>query len=118
LNGYLKRAKGTKKAKRPNHKVPNTGVYGTFAFGPLIGLKNLKKPTSGITSGIGMTTPSYYGGGQPHTVGTIGSGLYLRPSLGVRFPAKIKTPIFIDIGCVIQFSSRGCPPWGGSAKVV
>ncbi|WMX12762.1 MULTISPECIES: hypothetical protein [unclassified Aureispira] len=38
-----------KKKKRPNHKVPNTGIYGTVAVGTLGGLSDWGEPTPGIS---------------------------------------------------------------------
>lgn len=32
-------------------------------------------------------------------------GLYLRPSIGVRFSSKVRTHTFLDIGCIIQASN-------------
>ncbi len=38
-----------KKEKRPNHKVPNTGIYGTISVGTLGGLGDWGQPTPGIS---------------------------------------------------------------------
>lgn len=39
----------TKKEKRPNHRVPNSGVYGTVAVGTLGGLGDWGEPVPGIS---------------------------------------------------------------------
>jgi len=40
---------GAKKEKRPNHKLPNKGVYGTVSVGTLGGLGDWGEPTPGIS---------------------------------------------------------------------
>lgn len=40
---------GKKKEKRPNHKVPNTGIYGTISVGTLGGMGDWNQPTPGIS---------------------------------------------------------------------
>lgn len=155
-----------KKIKRPNHRVPNTGLYATIAVGTLGGLGDWGEPTPGISLkgavgwhfhrllgvgggigmmnlggptfvpifanirgnfmkstaslfydinvgyGIGVANPMHFNGfGQLESVT---GGLYLRPSIGVRFPSTRRTHVFLDFGYVIQFSNMQYRDWNNN----
>ena len=162
----IKVAREVKKEKRPNHKVPNTGIYGTIAVGTMIGLGDWGQPIPGITLkgvagwhfhrligvgggigmmnlggptfipifanirgnfmkstaslfydinvgyGIGVINPSYFNG--LGMVKSVKGGLYLRPSIGVRFPSTRQTHVFLDLGFVVQSSSAEYEDWNNN----
>lgn len=158
-------AREFKKKKRSDHKVPNTGLYGTVAVGTLGGLGDWGEPTPGISlkgvagwyfhrllgvgGGVGMmnlggptfipvfanirgnfmksTASLFYDINIGYGIGVVNpissgfwrmesatGGLYLRPSIGVRFPSTKQTHVFLDFGYVIQFSSSTYLDWNNN----
>lgn len=158
-------AREVKEKKRSNHKVPNTGLYGTVAVGTLGGLGDWGEPTPGISlkgvagwyfhrllgvgGGVGMmnlggptfvpvfanirgnfmksTASLFYDINIGYGIGVVNpissgfwrmesatGGLYLRPSIGVRFPSTKQTHVFLDFGYVIQFSSSTYLDWNNN----
>jgi sRNA-binding regulator protein Hfq len=160
----VKYAREVKKEKRSNHRVSNTGIYGTIAVGTLGGMSDWGDPTPGISlkgvagwyfhrllgvgGGVGMMNlggPTFipifanirgnfmkstaslfydinigYGIGVVNPIGgawrmeSTTGGLYLRPSIGVRFPSTKQTHVFLDFGYVIQFSSTKYQDWNNN----
>lgn len=161
----VKLTREVKKEKRSDHKVSNTGIYGTIAVGTLGGMGDWGQPTPGISlkgvagwyfhrllgvgGGVGMmnlggptfipifanirgnfmksTASLFYDINIGYGIGVVNpmsgnfwrmesttGGLYLRPSIGVRFPSTKQTHVFLDFGYVIQFSSSKYQDWNNN----
>lgn len=63
-----------------------------------------------INVGYGIPLPEAFRGGIVR-VKTAEGGLYLRPSIGIRFSSKKRTHVFLDVGCTIQFTRYEYIDW-------
>lgn len=59
----------------------------------------------GYGIGIASDAGGIFGGGAWGRMQTAQGGLYLRPSIGIRFSSKKRTHVFLDFGYVIQFAN-------------
>lgn len=81
-------------------------------------LKTSASPFVDMNVGYGFILPS---SGDPlNPIGAnvgINGGLYLRPSIGVRFPSNRRTHVTLDFGYVIQFKQNSYLDWNGNQAI-